>query len=120
MQVAGLRLLRHQDTRTRATRTGARRSALQLLRAEPQLFEHYQRGQDAALAAQFNGTCWADFVVAPERAVLFVGLYRVPAREHLSSPFLRHSDRRCPLPARWRAIRLNLPTSLRIYAACRD
>jgi hypothetical protein len=76
------RLLRHQDTRE-----GAKRSVYRLWREDHGAFEHYQRHQQVDRASHLNGSYWASFVLAPDRALLFVGLYRVLGKERLETPF---------------------------------
>ncbi|MBC7767212.1 MAG: GIY-YIG nuclease family protein [Phycisphaerales bacterium] len=80
---ADTRLLRHQDTRK-----GAARSVYQLWRDDPGGFEHYQRHQDMTHRSSLASSYWASFVLAPDRALLFVGLYRVIERTPLEATFL--------------------------------
>jgi hypothetical protein len=79
---AHTRLLRHQDTRA-----GAKQNVYRLWREDPSMFEHYQRHQLINRASHFSGSHWASFVVAPDSAVLFVGLYRVLGKQRLDVPF---------------------------------
>lgn len=65
-------LVRHSDTRQEATKTPYTLWTTNL--AE---FEIYQATQDIGNRAKFARQYWASFVVTPDKATLFVGLYDV-------------------------------------------
>jgi hypothetical protein len=69
---AGVRLLRHQDTRATTIHT-----PFELWRDNRPGFELYQSVQSVENRPKFNSPLWASFVADPFGATLFVGLYSV-------------------------------------------
>ncbi len=72
LDVADVRLLRHQDNRA-----AKGRSPYSLWCNDRQQFERYQAPQALRYESRLQATYWASFVGTPNDETLFVGIYRV-------------------------------------------
>jgi hypothetical protein len=85
IEPVAVRLLRHQDPRSRKGRT-----PYELWRDDRPAFETYQGIQSFDNRAKLRGDYWASFVVTPSGETLFIGLFRArylgPNKEERISP----------------------------------
>jgi len=72
LDLADVRLLRHQDTRW-----GKGRTPFSLWRDDSEEFARYQSTQKRDFRSYFSGSHWASFVGTSDGGTLFVGLYEI-------------------------------------------